>query len=235
MGIICPIESEDNKSTADIRELLYSLLSMSDDELTGVILRSARSQYYTDGTAGLDMNNSDIIGLNALYFRDSSENADEGINFMRDDDLYDTLRVHDGKILFAAGRGLNDENTENFKVINDDTGWQNVTFTSQFTNYSTDRKVQYRRINGVVYFRGMAKVTANMDAVDVAYDMFTLPEDFRPEILTRFRLQGSGANSFCLTINPNGVVDFSRYGAGEYKAVTTSNLLCMDCSFVARG
>ena len=35
---------------------------------------------------GLNMNNSDIIGLNCLWFNDSANTVNEGLNFARDND-----------------------------------------------------------------------------------------------------------------------------------------------------
>ena len=52
---------------------------------------------------GLDMNNSDIIGLNCLWFNDSANAVNEGLNFVRDNDTtnYDTLRAYNGRLLFT--------------------------------------------------------------------------------------------------------------------------------------
>lgn len=52
---------------------------------------------------GLDMNNSDIIGLNSLWFKDSANAVNEGLNFARDNDTtnYDTLRAYNGSLIFT--------------------------------------------------------------------------------------------------------------------------------------
>ena len=61
-----------------------------------------RSNNYPD-RCGLDMNNSDIIRLNGLWFGDSANVVNEGLNFARDNDTtnYDTLRAYNGRLLFT--------------------------------------------------------------------------------------------------------------------------------------
>ena len=60
--------------------------------------------YDTGDTFGLNLNNSDLIGANGIYFRDASDTAGEGINFYRDSTHFDTLRVLNGKLQLAANR-----------------------------------------------------------------------------------------------------------------------------------
>lgn len=50
---------------------------------------------------GLNMNNSDIVGLNCLWFNDSSNTVNEGLNFYRDGSNYDSLRAYNGRLLFT--------------------------------------------------------------------------------------------------------------------------------------
>lgn len=52
------------------------------------------NQYYTDGAFGLDLSNSDVIGLNAIYFGDAVDSAGEGINFYRSSSAWDRLYFH---------------------------------------------------------------------------------------------------------------------------------------------
>ena len=56
-------------------------------------------QYYgDDGNYAMDLNNSDIIGVNMLLFEDPL-NSGEGIAFPRDNGNYDLLRVYNGELL----------------------------------------------------------------------------------------------------------------------------------------
>lgn len=59
------------------------------------------NQYYTDGAFGLDLSNSDVIGLNAIYFGDAIDSAGEGINFYRSSSAWDRLYSHSGTLYYA--------------------------------------------------------------------------------------------------------------------------------------
>lgn len=61
--------------------------------------------FHTNHVAGLNLNNSDMIGLNALYFGDFSEGPTEGINFRRSSGSgYDALVVQDSQLYIYANR-----------------------------------------------------------------------------------------------------------------------------------
>ena len=62
------------------------------------------SLYYSNDTAGLDCQNSDIINANAIYFQDASDSAGEAINFYRSDGYWDTLYAYSGKLKFHPNR-----------------------------------------------------------------------------------------------------------------------------------
>lgn len=235
---ICPIEDEDAIQPGEIdriRGLLNSLLSLSDIELSGVILRAARSQYHTDGAAGLDMNNSDIIGLNGLYFRDVCDAGAEGINFTRSDGKYDTLRVLNGKLQMKAGREFLDGTADGFiNIIPTDTGWVYPEIHSGFTEYAAGRAPRYRKTGDMVYIAGTVKPTAAIAAGTEYHSIFTLPADCRPAQMLIYRFPGSGSDDFWLTIsNTTGNVSMSRYAdAGEYKECTTSNQIPFSIAFM---
>lgn len=88
----------------DIPALDY--LPLAGGTMTGVL--KAYANQYTDNytTCGIDMQNSDIVGLNSIYTADSADNAGEGIHFYRDSTHVDTLWMNGGDILFAPNRAL---------------------------------------------------------------------------------------------------------------------------------
>jgi hypothetical protein len=63
----------------------------------------------SDESFGIDMNGSDIVGANGIYFKDVADTAGEGINFARSDssNKYDSLYSNNGKLYFAPNRGKN--------------------------------------------------------------------------------------------------------------------------------
>lgn len=60
------------------------------------------NQYYPN--YGINMNNSDLIGTNAIYFADKCDSVDEGINFVRHDGGYDVLYAADGGLFLRKNR-----------------------------------------------------------------------------------------------------------------------------------
>jgi len=59
------------------------------------------SQYWTDGAYGIHLNNSDIVGINGLYFPDAVDSAGEGINFYRSSTTWDRLYSYAGTLYYA--------------------------------------------------------------------------------------------------------------------------------------
>ena len=61
-------------------------------------------RYYTSDSYGIDMNNSDMIGINGLYFQDAADSAGEGINFYRSSTTWDRLYAYGGVLYFAPNQ-----------------------------------------------------------------------------------------------------------------------------------
>ena len=62
------------------------------------------NQYVTSSAYGIDMNNSDISGINGLYFEDAADSAGEGINFYRASGTWDRLYAYNGVLYFAPNQ-----------------------------------------------------------------------------------------------------------------------------------
>lgn len=62
------------------------------------------NQYVTSSEYGIDMNNSDILGINGLYFEDAADSAGEGINFYRASGTWDRLYAYGGVLYFAPNQ-----------------------------------------------------------------------------------------------------------------------------------
>lgn len=82
---------------------MIQYLPLSGGKLSGP-LEAAGERYLDDGVWGIDMNNSDIIELNGLYFCDPANSHDEGIHFMRSEGYWDTLRGYEGKLYWHVNR-----------------------------------------------------------------------------------------------------------------------------------
>jgi len=79
--------------------------------MTGV-LTALGSQYADSYSGALNMNNSNIYGLNSIYTADTSDNAAEGIHFYRDSTHVDTLWMNGGDLLFVPNRTLGTSTTK---------------------------------------------------------------------------------------------------------------------------
>ena len=75
-------------------------------------------QYYEKNRLyGLDMNNSDIINVNSIYFKDPCDTATEGIHFYAGSGQYNTLWSKDGELLFTPNRTLDDTSGNAYRII----------------------------------------------------------------------------------------------------------------------
>lgn len=65
------------------------------------VLTMANDRYYTSGQWGINMRNSDIIGVNSIYTNDVSEDVTEAILFCRSNGNYDGIRAVNGELYFS--------------------------------------------------------------------------------------------------------------------------------------
>lgn len=95
------------------------------------VLTMANDRYYTSGQWGINMRNSDIIGVNCIYTNNVSETPTEAILFCRSNGNYDGIRAVNGELYFSDNvvRTTEKYNAE-YKVYH--TG--NLTKLSQLTN-----------------------------------------------------------------------------------------------------
>ena len=65
------------------------------------ILNMANDRYYTNNAYGINMRNSDIIGVNSVYTNDVSEDPSKAILFYRSNGNYDGIRAINGVLYFS--------------------------------------------------------------------------------------------------------------------------------------
>lgn len=95
------------------------------------VLTMANDRYYTAGQWGINMRNSDIIGVNSIYTNDVSESPTKAILFCRSNGNYDGIRAVDGVLYFSDNVvRTTGKYTAEYKVYH--TG--NLTKLSQLTN-----------------------------------------------------------------------------------------------------
>lgn len=95
------------------------------------VLTMANNRYYVAGKWGINMRNSDIIGVNSIYTDDVSDSPTEAILFCRSNGNYDGIRAVNGVLYFSDNVvRTTGKYTAEYKVYH--TG--NLTKLSQLTN-----------------------------------------------------------------------------------------------------
>lgn len=114
-----------------------------------------------------------------------------------------------------------------------DSGWVNATLVSGFKNYggSSSNAPQYRKVGDVVEVRGVLSPTTAVTASSNGVTMFTLPTGFRPSKPTYAICQGSGKNTWLLSVTTAGAVQISRYGVSGNTDIPTTAWLVLNITF----
>ena len=105
------------------------------------------------------------------------------------------------------------------EIIN--TGWQNVSFSNGYTNYSGD-DLKIRRIGNIVEINGSWTPLKDKTASTIQIQFATIDEMFRPESTVYVRQQGPGMNTYLLLVESNGNVYWSKYGTNSSSNITAS-------------
>ena len=96
--------------TQTITNTAQRYLPLAGGTMTGTL--TAKASQTADAYSGaLNMNNSNIYGVNAIYTADASDGAAEGIHFYRDATHVDTLWMNGGSLLFVPNRELGTSTT----------------------------------------------------------------------------------------------------------------------------
>ena len=86
-------------------------LPLSGGTMTGAINLLGSQFYESNGVFTLDANNSDIIGLNGLYFDDIAEGPYEGLNWYNTSTTWDSLWSASGILYYTPNRANNTSGT----------------------------------------------------------------------------------------------------------------------------
>ena len=65
------------------------------------VINVTGGQYWVNDVYGINLQNSDIIGINGLYFQDDADSQGEGINFYRSSTTWDRLYSSAGTLYYA--------------------------------------------------------------------------------------------------------------------------------------
>ena len=128
--------------------------------------------YQKNGVWGINAYNSDIVGLNALYFRDDTNTVDEGIKFYRDGTNWDRLYASGGNVYFVPNAPANSKIYTLFDAENKPyfEAGDTATITATYAGHVTGARKEYYlqiplskpilaanvAVSGKVYGRGIA-------------------------------------------------------------------------------
>ncbi len=77
----------------------------SGQTLSPKALNVTGGQYWINDVYGMHLNNSDIVGINGLYFQDAADSQGEGINFYRSATTWDRLYSYSGTLYYSPNIG----------------------------------------------------------------------------------------------------------------------------------
>lgn len=74
---------------------MITYLPLGGGEITGSI-KFLYGKYFVEDDYAIDLNNSDIINANSIYYADVTNSYNEGMHFKRSNNNWDTISVYDG-------------------------------------------------------------------------------------------------------------------------------------------
>lgn len=95
----------------------HSYLPLSGGTMTGSITMKGGNYTDASNTGELNMNNSDIYGINSLKFADACENAAEGLQFYRSSTAVDSLWANSGVLYFTPNRTWGNTSATNYTLL----------------------------------------------------------------------------------------------------------------------
>ena len=140
-----------------------------DFEIRGNLKFLSNRFFSGKGQYDIDLNNSDIINANAIYFNDSTDSGDEGFNFLKsgaspksdNPDDYDNLRVLDNSLILnnvkVVENGSNSNGSwtkwsDGTMICRKNIDYGNLSITTQWGSfYETSSKLSLRRLCSAIY------------------------------------------------------------------------------------
>ena len=194
-----------------------TFLPLSGGTMTGAITLKG-DQYYHDENYSLNMNNSDIIGANCIYFADALNGQTEGLFFPRSSGSnYDMLRIYNGEILFAPN------------IVKGSTGntQYNILHTNNYSAVLDDRYVTLgtpQEITGIKTFSAVVKLNGfGIEDVGGSGLLIYHPTGSWTGISGSQWGVGSIDSQGVIRSSANHLVHYRNNGGGNYNILDTYN------------
>lgn len=115
-----------------------------------------------------------------------------------------------------------------------DTEWSNISLASNFKAYDTAQTPQYRVKLGTVELRGAISPLTGFASNATRVTFGNIPSQFAPSKDIYIVCQGSGKNTWLLTITTLGELQISRYGITAYAQVETTAWLTFQATYTIK-
>lgn len=132
------------------------------------------------------------------------------------------LKVYDSDTLVA---------TYTFDAVID-TGWQEVTFKSGYTKYRDSTSVYIRRKGDLVELTGVWKPTSTKSASSTPVPFASIPDELKPIKSFSVVCPGQGKNTYMLTVEADGNLEWSRYGTTTSIDLADGHFGSMHCTWI---
>ena len=149
--------------------------------------------------------NDKIITISDYYYKKTE------IDTMMNGEA-NTSHTHSAATLETDGF-LSKQDKAKLDNLSYDSGWQEVTFKTGYTKYSNSSSVYIRRKGNFVELSGVWKVTSKKSASSNPVTFASIPDELKPTKDINLVCAGVGKNTYRLTVQTNGELRWSQYGA----------------------
>ena len=132
------------------------------------------------------------------------------------------LKVYDSDTLVA---------TYTFDAIID-TGWQEVTFKSGYSQYKDSMSVYIRRKGDLVELTGVWKPTSKKTAASNPVAFASIPDELKPTKSINVICSGTGKHTYRLTVDTDANLKWSQYGTTTSIDLETNHFGHVRCTWI---
>ena len=188
-------------------------LKLSGGTLTGAI-KAVSNKYFQDDEYGLDMNNSDIIGVNSIVWNDPQDSG-EGLFAKRSNSKYDLLKLYNGILALYA----NCDSEGNNGIYIPLSGWTDITSQVTLTaiyslgNYTISQKKFYMcgcfvKINLEVIFNYSVVGGSTPLKLKLSCPLFTTNKNLSSTYTSSYYGDGIWTNGLNVYENEDDIISF---------------------------
>ena len=158
-----------------------------------------------------------------------------GLSFVQKGTSNVIFDVHSSGKGMAFGKPSETENTLDIGwsvKYKTDRGWTPLTITGNFKAFDTTTTPEFRVRDRTVEIRGVISPLTAHTGSDTLEDITTLPAELAPSKRIDVVCQGDQRATWMLTIQPDGKLQFSKYGKANFVSVPTTARLTFHTTYL---